>query len=46
MNGVGWVTTRFSASIKALQSGSIQGYLLYFFGGIIALAALFVYWWK
>jgi NADH-quinone oxidoreductase subunit L len=46
MNGLGWVTTRFSAGIKALQSGSIQGYLLYFFGGIVALAALFIYWWK
>ena len=46
MNGLGWVTTRFSASIKALQSGRIQGYLIYFFGGIIALAAIFIYWWK
>jgi NADH-quinone oxidoreductase subunit L len=46
MNGLGWVTTRFSASIKSLQSGRIQGYLLYFFGGIVALAALFIYWWK
>jgi NADH-quinone oxidoreductase subunit L len=46
MNGLGWVTTRFSASIKALQSGRIQSYLLYFFGGIIALAAMFIYWWK
>ena len=46
MNGLGWVTARFSASIKAWQSGSVQGYLLYFFGGIIALAALFIYWWK
>ena len=46
MNGLGWVTTRFSASIKTLQSGRIQGYLLYFFGGIVALAALFIYWWK
>jgi NADH-quinone oxidoreductase subunit L len=46
MNGLGWVTTRFSASIKALQSGRIQSYALYFFGGIIALAALFIYLWK
>ncbi|AEW03435.1 NADH dehydrogenase [Niastella koreensis] len=46
INGLGWVTTRFSASIKALQSGRIQGYLIYFFGGIIALAAIFIYWWK
>lgn len=46
MNGLGWVTTRFSERIKALQSGSIQSYALYFFGGIIALAAIFIYWWK
>ena len=46
MNGLGWVTSRFSASIKALQSGRIQSYALYFFGGIIALAALFIYLWK
>jgi NADH-quinone oxidoreductase subunit L len=46
MNGLGWVTTRFSASIKALQSGKIQSYTLYFFGGVIALAALFIYLWK
>jgi NADH-quinone oxidoreductase subunit L len=46
MNGLGWVTTRFSTSIKAVQSGRIQGYLIYFFGGIIALAALFIYWWQ
>ncbi|MBO9200643.1 MULTISPECIES: NADH-quinone oxidoreductase subunit L [Niastella] len=46
MNGLGWVTTRVSVSIKAWQSGRIQSYTLYFFGGIIALAALFIYWWK
>ena len=46
MNGLGWVTTRVSDNIKALQSGRIQGYLLYFFGGIIALAAMFIYLWK
>jgi NADH-quinone oxidoreductase subunit L len=46
MNGLGWVTTRVSAGIKSWQSGSIQGYLIYFFGGIIALAAMFIYWWK
>jgi NADH-quinone oxidoreductase subunit L len=45
MNGLGWVTTRFSERIKALQSGSVQSYALYFFGGLMALAALFI-WWK
>jgi NADH-quinone oxidoreductase subunit L len=46
MNGLGWVTTRFSARIKAWQSGSMQSYALYFFGGLIALAALLIYIWK
>jgi NADH-quinone oxidoreductase subunit L len=46
MNWLGATTTRFSERIKALQSGSVQSYTLYFFGGIIALAAVFIYWWK
>jgi NADH-quinone oxidoreductase subunit L len=46
MNAMGWATTRVSERIKALQSGSVQSYTLYFFGGIIALAAIFIYWWK
>jgi NADH-quinone oxidoreductase subunit L len=46
MNWLGSTTTRFSERIKALQSGSVQSYTLYFFGGIIALAAVFIYWWK
>jgi NADH-quinone oxidoreductase subunit L len=46
MNGLGWVTTRFSERIKALQSGSVQGYLIYFFCGIVALVAVFIYWLK
>ncbi len=45
MNGLGRGTTGISERIKALQSGSIQSYALYFFGGIIALAAVFIYWW-
>ncbi len=44
MNGAGWATTRLSESIKALQSGSVQNYMLYVFGSIIALAAVFIYW--
>lgn len=43
VNGLGLATTRFSERIKAMQSGSVQGYMLYFFGGIVALAALFIY---
>jgi NADH-quinone oxidoreductase subunit L len=46
MNLLGQATTRFSERIKAFQSGSVQSYALYFFGGIIALAAVFIYWWK
>ena len=45
MNGLGWATAGISERIKALQSGSIQSYTLYFFGGIIALAAVFIYLW-
>jgi NADH-quinone oxidoreductase subunit L len=45
MNGLGWVTAGISERIKALQSGSVQSYTLYFFGGIIALAAVFIYLW-
>jgi NADH-quinone oxidoreductase subunit L len=46
MNWLGVATTRVSERIKALQSGSVQAYALYFFGGIIALAAVFIYWWR
>lgn len=45
MNGLGRATTGISERIKALQSGSVQSYALYFFGGIVALAAVFIYWW-
>jgi NADH-quinone oxidoreductase subunit L len=45
MNGLGWATTGISERIKALQSGSVQSYALYFFGGIVALAAVFIYLW-
>lgn len=46
MNALASGTARFSAAIKGLQSGRVQSYALYFFGGIIALAAIFIYWWK
>ncbi|OQP53605.1 NADH-quinone oxidoreductase subunit L [Niastella populi] len=45
MNGLGRATTGISERIKAWQSGSVQSYALYFFGGIVALAAVFIYWW-
>jgi NADH-quinone oxidoreductase subunit L len=46
MNLLAFATARFSERIKALQSGSVQSYALYFFGGILALAAAFIYWMK
>ena len=32
--------------IKGIQSGKVQNYAIYFFGGIIALAVVFIYLWK
>jgi NADH-quinone oxidoreductase subunit L len=45
MNGLGRATAGISERIKTLQSGSVQSYALYFFGGIIALASVFIYLW-
>ena len=46
MNLLATVTAKFSELIKGLQSGKVQNYTLYFFGGIVALAVLFIYVWK
>jgi NADH-quinone oxidoreductase subunit L len=46
MNLLAKGTAKISELIKGFQSGKIQNYALYFFGGIIALAIIFVYWWK
>jgi NADH-quinone oxidoreductase subunit L len=46
MNGIAWTTGKVSALIKGIQSGKVQSYALYFFGGIIALAIIFLYLWK
>ena len=43
MNFLATTTANISALIKGLQSGKVQNYALYFFGGIIGLAALFIY---
>ena len=43
MNGLATTTGKISGSIKELQSGKVQNYALYFFGGIIGLAVLFIY---
>jgi NADH-quinone oxidoreductase subunit L len=39
-------TAKISTAIKGLQSGKVQNYALYFFGGVIALSVLFIYIWK
>lgn len=46
MNGIAATTARVSAWIKGIQSGKVQGYALYFFGGIVALTIIFIYLWK
>lgn len=46
MNGIAWLTARISALIKGIQSGNVQGYAIYFFGGIILLGIIFLYIWK
>ena len=46
MNGIAWLTGKISALIKGIQSGKVQTYTLYFFGGIIILAIVFLYLWK
>ncbi len=46
MNLLATTTAKISALIKGLQSGKVQNYALYFFGGIAGLAALFIYLWK
>ena len=39
-------TAKLSEKIKGLQSGKVQNYALYFFGGVLALSILFIYIWK
>ncbi len=46
MNGIAAATGWVSNLIKTLQSGKVQNYLLYFFGGIAALVIIFIYIWK
>ena len=43
MNFIADQTASISEIIKGLQSGKIQSYMLYFFGGICGLAILFIY---
>ncbi len=46
MNGIAWTTGKISVMIKGVQSGSVQSYALYFFGGIMVLIIIFLYLWK
>jgi len=46
MNGMASVTAKAAAFIKGIQSGKIQSYTLYFFGGIACLAVMVIYLWK
>ncbi|WP_320051729.1 NADH-quinone oxidoreductase subunit L [uncultured Acetobacteroides sp.] len=39
----GLVAEKLSGSIKQMQSGKLQGYTMYFLGGIIVLAALLIF---
>ncbi|MBI1342932.1 MAG: NADH-quinone oxidoreductase subunit L [Terrimonas sp.] len=45
INGIATVTASISSAIKGIQSGKVQQYALYFFGGILTLAILFIYLW-
>ena len=46
MNGMANTTAAISGWIKGIQSGKVQSYAIYFFGGIVALAIVFLYLWK
>ncbi|HRH59547.1 MAG TPA: NADH-quinone oxidoreductase subunit L [Chitinophagaceae bacterium] len=46
MNLLATITGKVSAFIKGLQSGKVQNYALYFFGGIAGLTVLFVWLWR
>jgi NADH-quinone oxidoreductase subunit L len=46
MNGIANTTASVSGLIKGIQSGKVQSYAIYFFGGIVALAIVFLYLWK
>jgi NADH-quinone oxidoreductase subunit L len=46
MNGIANTTATVSGWIKGIQSGKVQNYAIYFFGGIVALAIVFLYLWK
>lgn len=42
MNGLAWSSVFISKSIKGIQSGNLQGYAMYFLGGILVLVVVLV----
>ncbi len=46
VNATGNTTEKVSTKIKGIQSGKVQQYGLYFLVATIAMAVLFIYWWK
>jgi len=44
MNGIAWVTSSVSQSIRGLQSGRLQQYAFVFITGVIGLVLFVVYW--
>ena len=46
MNATGNTTQFISKKIKGMQSGKVQQYAAYFLVAAIAMAVLFIYWWK
>ena len=46
MNSLAAITEGAAELVKGFQSGKIQNYTLYFFGGVIGLAIIFIYLWK
>jgi NADH-quinone oxidoreductase subunit L len=46
VNALGNNTLVVSEKIKGFQSGKVQQYAIYFLGGVIGLAVLFIYLWK
>lgn len=46
MNLLAAITAKIAVLIKSWQSGKVQNYALYFFGGVAGLAVLFIYLFK
>lgn len=40
------LTEKLAEAIRPFQSGKLQQYAVYFFGGMLGFALLFIYFWK